>query len=255
MRKFLFYSILISFVIGTTYAQQVNQEYPGSVTIAPSDVIQPALFTGGQLEGTLTAVGITATFTHSQNTYANDIAVMVTSGPTFINSFLLQAGGYSVLLVEGEKIKWTEGETNVTPTTFSDLKQLQTPIVFTADSDHHVWIGNGYTGGTGTWESISVTLVGLSEVQQNEEEPVGLSTTPKTSVRIFPNPANDVVNISSNRLIKRVSIINTAGKSVKSLETSGNAVQVNLQDLTAGTYIVKAVTDNNMVTTKQVIKE
>lgn len=170
MKKNFWMLITLYFLHMNIYAQQqIIFEYPGPVTIGPSTPVTLSLITGGQLVGTLTAVGITATFTQSQNTYANDIAVMVTSGPTFINSFLFQAGGYSVLLVAGEKIYWTEGETSTVPTTFSDLKQLQTPIEFTADSNHHIWIDNGYTGGTGTWESVTVTLVGLSYVSDQEE--------------------------------------------------------------------------------------
>ena len=55
------------------------------------------------------------------------------------------------------------------------------------------------------------------------------------SVKIFPNPAKDYVQLSTKELIRTISIYNSAGKIVKQLNNYNNGL-IPVKELSAGTY-------------------
>lgn len=69
----------------------------------------------------------------------------------------------------------------------------------------------------------------------------------------YPNPVKDVLNISYNDTISDVSVFNLLGQLVMSVKPSANEYQLNMSQLTVGTYLVK-VTSDNQVKTVKVIK-
>ena len=69
---------------------------------------------------------------------------------------------------------------------------------------------------------------------------------------IYPNPANDVINITSNGIgVKAVTIFDLVGKKV--IETSTNQT-INVSSLKAGIYLVNIKQDGKSATRKLVIK-
>ncbi len=60
---------------------------------------------------------------------------------------------------------------------------------------------------------------------------------------MYPNPANDVLNINAQSTINNVSVYNLLGQEV--LSTSPNEMQlsIDVNSLNAGIYIVKATID------------
>ena len=74
----------------------------------------------------------------------------------------------------------------------------------------------------------------------------------KSTLKVFPNPASDVVTVSSKQDIKAVSIIDLSGKRVKSVETKG---EVNVSSLTKGTYILQVSYTNGSVENTKLIKK
>ena len=69
---------------------------------------------------------------------------------------------------------------------------------------------------------------------------------------IYPNPANDIVNIQSNETLKNVSIFNILGKQV--FNQNNNLETLNLSNLNAGIYLIKVETEQGIGTRKLVIK-
>ena len=67
---------------------------------------------------------------------------------------------------------------------------------------------------------------------------------------VYPNPANDIVNIQTEDSIKNVSIYNILGK----LVFSDNKETLNTSNLNAGIYLLKVTTDKGIGTSKLVIK-
>ena len=83
----------------------------------------------------------------------------------------------------------------------------------------------------------------------NEGGATGIREEPSTSdlnFRIYPNPANNVLNISTDRTIKHVAVYNMFGQQV--MTASGTSFGVG--SLPAGVYILKADTDEGMITRK-----
>ncbi len=81
---------------------------------------------------------------------------------------------------------------------------------------------------------------GLSPMPNDDEE---IEMIEKSDFAIYPNPANDVLNISGNWTLKdKIDLIiyNSIGKSVLSetTNTSNNINFINLEELSQGLYFV-----------------
>ena len=67
----------------------------------------------------------------------------------------------------------------------------------------------------------------------------GIDETENVNVALFPNPAQDVVTILSDDGLQRVTLYNTLGQQVKTLELNGqNKCNVNTTGLVPGIYVV-----------------
>ena len=73
-------------------------------------------------------------------------------------------------------------------------------------------------------------------------------------IKLYPNPVKSIFNISLDKEITTVSIYNLLGQEVLSKSVNSNETSIDVNDLTAGTYLVK-VTSNNEVKTLKVIKQ
>ena len=72
------------------------------------------------------------------------------------------------------------------------------------------------------------------------------------TISLYPNPAQEVLNISSSNSITKIEVYDLLGKKVAS---NNNASNVNVAALGKGAYIVKVVQENGCVVAKQFIKE
>ena len=71
---------------------------------------------------------------------------------------------------------------------------------------------------------------------------------------LYPNPATDVVNITSSQSMTRLTVINYVGQVVYDEELNDeNSLTMNAATLDAGVYIVKISTDNGVVTKRLTI--
>ena len=84
-----------------------------------------------------------------------------------------------------------------------------------------------------------------------------VSVTPGTGVEnhelnttIFPNPANNVLNINANSNINRVEVYNMMGQMVGSYNVNDVNAQINTTAFANGVYTVKIATENGMSTQK-----
>jgi hypothetical protein len=84
------------------------------------------------------------------------------------------------------------------------------------------------------------------------DQTAGIENPNKVQYAIFPNPAVDVVNISSDKAIKQVNIYNELGQLVL---TSGSAETINVSGISTGVYIVKAQFENGATATQKLMKK
>ena len=77
-------------------------------------------------------------------------------------------------------------------------------------------------------------------------------TAPKYSV--FPNPASDLINVTSNSQITNVEVYNLLGKKVISKVTASKSIEIDIQDLNTGIYILKLKSANGIRSMKLIKK-
>lgn len=88
--------------------------------------------------------------------------------------------------------------------------------------------------------------VGTLSVDENEFD----------AISIYPNPFNDVVNIQSNTLVKKVTVVDVLGKTVMT-KTNGieSIKEINLESLSKGLYFLTLEGDANQKKIIKLIKE
>ncbi len=74
-------------------------------------------------------------------------------------------------------------------------------------------------------------------------------------IKMYPNPANDMVHISAAENISGVTIYDLQGRSLINTSTSGSDLDINTSELSTGTYVVEFVMNNNeRITQKLVVR-
>lgn len=84
----------------------------------------------------------------------------------------------------------------------------------------------------------------------------GLNENLASKFSVFPNPANNVINISNaeNILVDGVEIVDLNGRTVKSVKYDGVATaEINISELSSGLYMMNVSSDKGM-TTKKIMK-
>lgn len=249
MKKILLFTLL-SFSVVSFAQVTVNIAGPVSFNGAGFGL----LYDASELQGTLTSVEISATLDASVNeTYADDLTIAVTDSNNLgTANILLQAGGYSDFGA-AEQQPWPSGGSEAPGTVVSGTIVLTTPINFTANPAYAVFLGNGYADAnpptnSGTWSNISITFYGLTETTASAESFDNLK------LNIYPNPANDVLNITSElATIQTVSIVDLNGRTVKQFEVNNTNSQINVSDLNAGVYMLNIQSEEGK-TVKKFIK-
>lgn len=100
----------------------------------------------------------------------------------------------------------------------------------------------------GSFSLIVDTIVATSVLSTNEFLASKLS--------VYPNPSNDIVNISSdsNVLLSNLNITDLNGRTVKTVKLNGEAsAQISISDLSAGVYMMNINSDQGSAT-KKIIK-
>ena len=79
------------------------------------------------------------------------------------------------------------------------------------------------------WNNFTNIQEDCSKVEENEF----------AILQIFPNPATDILNITSPETISEIEIVNTLGQVVKRIEVNSDNAVCNVEDLKAGVYMVR----------------
>lgn len=107
------------------------------------------------------------------------------------------------------------------------------------------------TGWCGIFSDGPAGVTGMLKFNGNLSLAVS-DTSTKSALKVYPNPAVDVVNVTSNREIKAVTVIDLTGKVIKSVKTSG---EINVSSLAKGTYILQVYYGGDTVENTKLIKK
>lgn len=82
--------------------------------------------------------------------------------------------------------------------------------------------------------------------------PVGIAVTSKdASIKVYPNPANDVVNVWLNSNVKTtITLTDIFGKIIYNTAPDNNKTALNMSGLSSGLYIIKCQSGNDVKTFK-----
>ena len=81
----------------------------------------------------------------------------------------------------------------------------------------------------------------------------GVENESLVTLNMYPNPASDVLNISSQSTINTVEIFNVLGQKVITMQVEDTSAEINVSNLNAGVYLIKYEI-NNSISTKKFVK-
>ncbi|MBS4014211.1 MAG: T9SS type A sorting domain-containing protein [Bacteroidetes bacterium] len=67
---------------------------------------------------------------------------------------------------------------------------------------------------------------------------------------MYPNPANNIINIESENYINRVFLFDLNGTLILEFHNQSNHATINIENLLSGFYVVKMFTNDNIITKK-----
>jgi len=112
---------------------------------------------------------------------------------------------------------------------------------------------------TGRTANITVSVSGVTPVIVQviqDGSSVGIPETSANSIRLFPNPAKDVVKITLDNVSPdntRISLLDLTGKILLDQPLSGNETSLKVGDLPRGLYLVKILLNNEPVTRRLIL--
>ncbi|MBL7138947.1 MAG: T9SS type A sorting domain-containing protein, partial [Bacteroidales bacterium] len=76
---------------------------------------------------------------------------------------------------------------------------------------------------------------------------VGINDLGAGSIRVFPNPATEIVNVQSDFTIHNIEVMNFLGQEVYTQSgVDARATKINVSNLQAGVYFVKVTTQQGV---------
>ena len=219
--------------------------------------------------------------TGTGNTFtANLTGLTANTGYTF-KAFIT----YNGTTVYGSEMTFTtlnqQQETCAAPTnvTASNITNNSADISWTQQGDVTNWDVNYRVAGADAWNSVTTTtnpytLSGLSEATSYEVQVIahctnGVTSDPSATITltttgindyelnnvvVYPNPTTGMIQIqNSESRIENVEVYDAYGKMLNVVSVNDNTAVLDLSSYAAGTYFVKIMTENGMVT-KRVVK-
>lgn len=117
------------------------------------------------------------------------------------------------------EIDWTQASYTLTPGTH-ELRWEYTKDVTMSSGEDCAWIDN----------VVFPPATIITDIKEVVE---------KQNVMVYPNPANDVLNINLGEEVSDVEIFNSLGQMVRRYENISGEMQINVEDLKSGIYFVK----------------
>ena len=102
-----------------------------------------------------------------------------------------------------------------------------------------------------SWSGTSWDPYYKEEVDYSVAGPLGVTAFNRANIKVYPNPASDVINMSSTIPIDRVELYSILGDKIME---SSNYQNINVSHIKSGMYLLKASSGNNSITEKIVIK-
>ncbi|WP_121665592.1 PQQ-dependent sugar dehydrogenase [Mesonia aquimarina] len=101
--------------------------------------------------------------------------------------------------------------------------------------------------------NIYVAGLGSGDIYKIIDNNLSISNSARINLKIYPNPAQNQLNLSSKSTISKVEIFSITGKKIEELSPIKKEIQISLQNLANGNYFIKITGENKQQFTKQFI--
>jgi len=107
---------------------------------------------------------------------------------------------------------------------------------------------DAYSKNTFPTDDAEFSLINISKNSSISDE------VSENDINVFPNPANNVINIVSEKNIENIKILNFIGQVIFEETSNSNNVKLNSSDYPAGIYFLQINISGNIITKKLTIK-
>lgn len=136
-----------------------------------------------------------------------------------------------------------EGET-ISFRVYNNLNGQESEVTFIYDEN--------YPANNGNFMGNSLSMVTDIVIENLNTNQGSFGTT--TEVNVYPNPASDYLNVTSQDQIEEVLILNSLGQEVLSMTNAGFSATLNVSDLRQGVYVVIVKHENQHISTAKITK-
>jgi hypothetical protein len=170
---------------------------------------------------------------------------------------------YTVAAVQTYTVTFSVVGTNGTLAATVDAAAITSPatvvagknVVFTAApaTNYQVkeWkLNNVVVAGNVTNTYTLSTLAANSTVTVEFELAIGINEVNENVVSIYPNPANDVVNVKMNTTINKIEVVSLNGQIVAESLINNNEGSINISTIANGMYFLRIETANGITMNK-----
>ena len=126
-------------------------------------------------------------------------------------------------------------------------------MIITDNGDNTATV-TGYPTGSAVNDSVFISLNADNGTAQNEQNYyakiwLGMENYNPTTICIYPNPSKGIVNIT-NATDSHISVYNIVGELVNEIVQAKDINKIDLSPYGSGTYIVKVISGDNVITKK-----
>jgi gingipain R/gingipain K len=83
-----------------------------------------------------------------------------------------------------------------------------------------------------------------------DSDPVSISNVEKSSVNVYPNPANNYINVNASSNISNVEVYTISGQKVGDFTANGTQTVISTANLSNGMYLMRINTENGVINNK-----
>ena len=233
MKKHLLSFILLS-AVAVTASAQCTETYAGSFTqAAQTGYVAGQSFTA-PCSGNINTIQVTA---GSAGTNAAGTLNIYAGNGTGTTAIYTQSVGAITIANAGDPIIVTI--TGTVPVTNASQ------YTFAMDMTLDVNASSGYTGGEAFQSGTSVDPIDV-DFEVDIVAATSIDEINGSTTSVYPNPATNVLNISTNEVIKSIEIYCVNGALVKTVSTK----TIDISDLNNGMYILSVLTEEGVSQTR-----
>ncbi|MCK4662074.1 MAG: T9SS type A sorting domain-containing protein [Bacteroidales bacterium] len=167
--------------------------------------------------------------------------------------------GTDVVYITGSMVDWAEPGSNANYIMFDTNEDGIYTITLTMEAGDYAYkyfLNAGWDGGEWTGDPDRDITVSAAMTQNDifGFKP-GINDLNLSNLSMYPNPVNDVLNISNMFNVDRIVVSNILGQEVRTFNNVNTDIEINTSELEKGVYIITFIDKYNNASAKRFIKE